>query len=170
MWVQAVGVASETVFYGEADTFGFCPGLEMHAIDITTGKENFKFKTQGNVETILIAGQVIYFGGNDQNLYAVNLQDGIEKWRFKTNGTLSGTPIIDQDVIYFGSNDHFLRALDIKTGQELWKYKAAGRPCWSAINWGPKLHPITFSPSVNDGILYFIDSKGYLYALQLPVK
>jgi len=56
-------------------------------------------------------------------------------------------------VIYIPSMDTYLYAIDQETGKEKWKYKSS--------------MPITSSPAVAGGLLYFVSSAGALGAIDI---
>jgi len=56
---------------------------------------------------------VVYFGSNDNHLYAVDANTGEEKWKFETGDSVSSPAVLD-GVVYFGSQDNHLYAVDIK--------------------------------------------------------
>ena len=92
----------------------------------------------------------IYFGCDDNFLYAVN-PDGTLKWQFHASDDIISSPAIGADgTIYVGSSDDYLYAIN-PDGSEKWKYKADG--------------DIITSPAIGtNGVIYI---KGFenLYAL-----
>ena len=65
---------------------------------------------------------VVYFGSEDEALYAVDIQTGAEKWKFETEGDVLSSPTIGDGVIYFGSQDGNLYAVDTQTRRLKWKF------------------------------------------------
>ena len=55
-------------------------------------------------------------------------------------------------MVYVGSEDGRLYALDARTGQEKWSFKTGS--------------PVHSSPAVAGGVVYFVDTEGYLYAVR----
>lgn len=102
----------------------------------------------------------LYFGSNDNNLYAVDTEDGSEEWVFKAAGEIYSSPAISDDgTIYFGSSDNNLYALD-PNGTEKWRFSTSGR--------------VHSSPTIDDeGNIYFAsydtdedeEEQGYLYSV-----
>lgn len=76
---------------------------------------NWKFKTGGEVHTKpLVYNGIVYFGSDDQYLYAINEETGEEKWKFKSADIIRSSPIIDKGIVYFGSNDKYLYSIKQK--------------------------------------------------------
>ena len=73
------------------------------------------------------ADGTIYFGSNDDKIYALN-PDGSFKWEFSTGGNISTSPTVGPDgTIYCGSDDDFLYALN-PDGSQKWAFDTGGNP------------------------------------------
>ena len=69
----------------------------------------WKFKTKGKVwSSPVISDGMVFFGSDDQYLYAVDMKTGQEKWKFKTKDDVVSSPAISDVMVFFGSNDHYL--------------------------------------------------------------
>ena len=83
------------------------------------GKLKWKFITGGPVTSspVIDENGVVYIGSTDNNLYAINAEDGTLKWKFQTEVAIDrSSPAIDQNgVVYIGSYDGYLYAFDTKT-------------------------------------------------------
>jgi outer membrane protein assembly factor BamB len=96
----------------------------------------------------IVADGLLYFGGTDRYLYALDIQTGQEVWKF--HGIYS-FPAVASGSIYFGCADNCLCALDSQTGQERWKFETGGS--------------VFSSPAVVDETVYFGSLDHYIYAL-----
>ena len=102
----------------------------------------------------------VYFGANDDNLYALNSQDGSLKWSFATGDAIDTPPTLDADgTVYFGSNDNYLYAVSPPTdgsqsGVEKWRYDT-----------GEVFDEHSSVAIAADGTLYFGSRNDHLYAL-----
>ena len=102
----------------------------------------------------------VYFGANDDNLYALNSQDGSLKWSFATGDAIDTPPTLDADgTVYFGSNDNYLYAVSPPTdgsqsGVEKWRYDN-----------GEVFDEHSSVAIAADGTLYFGSRDDHLYAL-----
>ena len=65
---------------------------------------------------------VIYFGGDDGNVYAVDAATGRQIWKRATNGPVPATPAIANGTVYIGSYDGKFYALNAQTGALKWKF------------------------------------------------
>lgn len=118
---------------------------------------------------------VIYFGGDDGNVYAVDAANGRQLWKRKTGGPVPATPAIAGDMLYVGSYDGKFYALDRRTGGARWKFATEGERRFEAKGLHG-LHPknqtiadpfdvFLSSPVVGGGHVYFGSGDGNVYAL-----
>lgn len=92
---------------------------------------------------------VVYVGGFDYRLYALNIINGKQKWVYPSVGIIKSSPLSYNGTVYFGSYDKYLYAIDSATGTLKWKYNTNGQ--------------IRSSPVVNDfsGKQYNSQISGY---------
>jgi eukaryotic-like serine/threonine-protein kinase len=77
----------------------------------------WKFPTGDRViSSPVFKDNVIYFGGDDGNVYAVDAENGRQIWKRATNGPAPSTPAIADGTLYIGSYDGKFYALDARTG------------------------------------------------------
>jgi len=77
----------------------------------------------------VVIGDTIYFGSDDGNFYALDVESGYMRWVFKSGAEINSIPYADKDKVYFGCKDGKLYALSRETGQEIWNF-----PTGSQIN------------------------------------
>jgi outer membrane protein assembly factor BamB len=115
-----------TVYFGSSDG-------NLYAVDALTGREKWKFKTQGIIHSSpALYNGTVFFGSWDTYLYAVDEQTGKEKWKFKTRDQpgyhllegIQSSPTIKDSMVYFGARDGFFYALNAKTGGMVWNFSA----------------------------------------------
>ena len=122
--VGGVAVGLGMVFVGTSD------GV-LHALNADDLSEVWRYPEEGTLTdriwgtpTIEVTDVddnegVIYFGGFDHNLYALD-QDGREVWTFEAGGAIAAKPLIYDDKVYFGSFDRKFYALNKADGTEAW--------------------------------------------------
>ncbi len=147
-----------------------CSQGSLLSIDRHTGKIRWEAPAgDWFVSTPIMYKNTIYFsGGVGSVIYAVDAKTGNEQWHTATQKLNIATgPTIENGVIYYGiadrdydgdhpylSGDGYLVAADAKTGRMLWKTKV---PNGMVTN-----HPI-----IAKGTIYFGNTKGLLYALDI---
>jgi outer membrane protein assembly factor BamB len=122
----------------------------------------WKVQTQGSIRgSALAAGDRVYFGSADGNLYAVTRKSGDLVWKFKTAGAISGTPASANGVVYVASRDLNIYAVESATGKERWKFKT-GELLPHAWGW----EYFQSTPVIENDVLYVGAGDGVSYALQ----
>jgi outer membrane protein assembly factor BamB len=167
-WVTAVGrhsgYSAQTAFTVRTDwpTTGF--GVGHHGFNpyentLSTSSasrldEEWTFATGGSIQSQAVAvGGVLYFGSNDDNVYAVTQATGAIKWQFTTGGSVYSAPAVVGGVVYAGSSDGKVYALKASTGALMWSHATAGSILWS-------------SPAVANGMVYIGSTASVVYALK----
>jgi outer membrane protein assembly factor BamB len=136
----------------------------------------WKFPTGDRIMSSPVAdGKVLYFGGDDGNIYAVDSEAGRQIWKRTTGGPAPCTPAVANGTVYAGSYDGKFYALNAQTGAIKWKFATEGERRFEAKGihgLQPKNQTIVdqydiflSSPVVVQGTVYFGSGDGNLYAL-----
>lgn len=102
-----------------------------------------------------IADGVVYVGGGDGDLIALDLASGAVRWKY-TTGNLIGesSPAVGPDAVYIGDLGGILHAVSTRDGKALWTFKTT-----SEIKSSPVVVP-------GENAVVLIGSyDGHLYAL-----
>jgi outer membrane protein assembly factor BamB len=102
---------------------------------------------------------VVYFGGGDGNVYALETATGTLKWKFHAGDVVHRLPSDRRrDLIYRELGCYFY-ALDAATGKEKWRFKTGeDHDIYNQVG-------IQSSAAVADGTVYFGCRDSNLYAL-----
>jgi outer membrane protein assembly factor BamB len=111
----------------------------------------------GVVSEILVEKGVVYFGGGDGYLYAVQAENGRVIWRLDVHGPIVSRPTLDGGRLFVTTADDTVYALDAATKKWLWHYRR--RTAGSATVRGAS------SPWVDSGEVLVGLSDGFLVAL-----
>src|SRR5687767_1476742 len=100
-----------------------------------------------------IVNGVVYVGGGNGDLLALDLASGKLKWKY-TTGNLIGesSPAVSDTAVYIGDLGGLVHAVSIADGKVLWTYRTASE--------------IKSSPVVADGAVLVGSYDGSLYALE----
>ena len=98
-----------------------------------------------------LEGARVFFGSQNQNVYALNAADGKELWAFETGRTVFSSAAVKDGVVYVGSHDGNLYALDERTGDEKWRFKTE--------------NTVQSSPAVANGVVFIGSDDGRVYAV-----
>ena len=129
----------------------------LYALHAATGDLVWRYDTElplGNSPTV--ANGVVYAGGHDRRLHALDALSGAHLWSF--DGAEAGydtNPLVVDGVVYAGNRDGAMYAVGAdgtpNQGQLIWKYETGG--------------PIHLSAAYQDGAIYFAAADNYAYAL-----
>jgi len=128
---------------------------KLYAYDLEQFTKSWEFSTSNKIWTTPVSdGSIVYFGSLDQNLYALNANDGSLFWDkpFKTNAAIVSKPLIVDQTIYIGSFDGVFYGVDAQTGLETSRFADAEGWYWGG--------------AISDGETIFVGSlNGNIYAL-----
>lgn len=71
-----------------------------------------------------VANGILYIGGRDSTLYAIDANTGRILWRVRTNGWVDSSPLIWEGTVIVGSRDGWIYILDAQTGMLVSRRKA----------------------------------------------
>ena len=89
----------------------------MYALDEDTGVAQWVFPTGGVVSSTptIAANNIVYFGSQDNNVYAVNGATGLLVWNYTTgsgNNGMSSVSVGSKGTVYIAGTDQFLYAFE----------------------------------------------------------
>ncbi len=114
-WVNSSAAVVGNTVYATSSDLRF-----VQSVDAQTGKENWRFKTEGVVwSSPAVSGSVIYVGDGTGTMYAIDRASGKELWRYNSINRLHSSPAVDQGRLYFGSENGGVYALNIGPGVAL---------------------------------------------------
>ncbi len=153
-------LADGTLFIGSWDSY-------FYALDASTGKEKWRFKTGedpdihnqvGIQSSAAVADGVVYFGCRDSNLYALDAKTGQKKWVFNNKGSwVIGSPAVQNGKLYFTTSDSgMFYAVDAKSGASIFSLKF--------------IWPMFSSPAIAGSTLYVGTHEGKLIAIDLTTQ
>ena len=151
-------------------------GVQVASAPREFHRVRWTFPTGGHIVSspVLLDG-VIYFGSNDNNVYAVAAGNGRQLWAHATGGAVAATPAVAGGSVYVGSYDGRFYSLDAKTGATRWKFRTGGERRFEAKGLHglqPRSQTIAdpydmylSSPVVVNDTVYFGSGDGNVYAL-----
>lgn len=156
---QAAGdQPSHALFKVDAARTGYLPSGPQPPLTLL-----WKFKTRKDESQIeaypsvddglspaIVAGEVVYVGGHDGSVYALDARTGRRRWEFRTHDHVMSTPTLHEGRLFVGSMDGFYYALDAGTGTLLWKTES-GYKTWNGIRYGG----IRATPIITGGRIIF---------------
>ena len=104
----------------------------------------------------LVVGDLLFVGTMEGNLYAFDVESGAEVWDkpFEANGAIADLGIAGPGVIFVPTLRNEVSLVNIATGRE-------AQQTFEASGW------VWTSPVVRNGVAYFGDFSGTVYALDI---
>ena len=122
----------------------------VYLLNAQTGNISWKFVADGQVNSIAVAYNRIFFGATDGYVYCLDkFVEYTPYWKFKTDGAILQDAAVADGKIYFGSFDSYVYCLNVTNGNLVWKYRTDG--------------PVTGNAAIADGKLYISSNDKHLY-------
>jgi outer membrane protein assembly factor BamB len=100
--------------------------------------------------TPAVVDGVVYVGGADGHIYALDAAFGSPQWTFQTGGRTISSPAVVDGSVFVGNYDGCVYALNATDGTQHWRFTSSG--------------PVGSSPVVVDDTVY-VASADRVYAL-----
>lgn len=107
----------------------------------------------------IVSDDIVYFGGLDSLLYAIDIKTGKEAWRFRTKGEIRSNVCIGQDRVFLNGGDGVIYALNKRTRKLEWTFKTGGEKKYDFADY------FQSTPVLTNGVLYFGSGDGRVYAV-----
>ena len=115
-------------------------------------KSLWVFKCEDEIRsTPTILDGTVYLGAYDNNLYAINSQDGELVWKYPTADCIASSASVYKDSVFIGSADGYLYCVNKTTGRLQWRFEAGG--------------PVYSSPQADFDHVFFGSDDGFMYAI-----
>lgn len=129
------------------------PSGPYAATNLTTIQPLWKFQVEDSIRTTpLVKNGVVYFGAYDNNMWALNAENGELLWKFATEGGIGSSPLLSGGSLFFGSSDKKLYSIQTRNGRLQWSHKTEGK--------------IFSSPQTYGGIIFVGSDDGHIYAIK----
>ena len=102
--------------------------------------------------TPCVAAPKVFIGAYDNNLYAIDVNNGDFVWKYATEGGIASSPTLWKDRVIFGSEDEQIYAVNIENGTTAWVLKVKG--------------PIYSSSKVDYDHIFVGSDDNHLYAIK----
>ncbi|MBN1580562.1 MAG: PQQ-binding-like beta-propeller repeat protein [Anaerolineae bacterium] len=121
-WVWATPLpAGNTVYVASMDHI-------LYALDDETGRVKWTFEHPSSAlpTAPTLAQDTLYLNALDGYVYAVDAETGKLVWEQKVQGSIWGTPLVQDGLVYVGTLDGVMIALNAQNGQTVWTAKTEG--------------------------------------------
>ncbi|HEX7880542.1 MAG TPA: PQQ-binding-like beta-propeller repeat protein [Candidatus Eisenbacteria bacterium] len=110
---------------------------------------------------------VVYFGGNDGRIHALDAATGRARWQFQTGGPVVAKPTVTGAYLYVASDDGWLYKIEAGSGREVWRCDTHGgavKRAWPSLT-VEGYDSQASAALVADGLVYVGSADGHLYAI-----
>ncbi|MBT6435887.1 MAG: PQQ-like beta-propeller repeat protein [Deltaproteobacteria bacterium] len=150
---SSAAIQDGVIFVGNLD-------YRLYALDAATGQMLWRYKTEAPITSSpTVANSTVYFGSNDGNVYAINIENPKQptvRWKVPTRDWVNSSVCLDEGSAYVGSNDRRLYALDAKSGGARWSFATRG----PAISVPAVFKNLVFiAGGAGDGTVYALNKK-----------
>lgn len=177
------------------------PSGQPHAMPAANSsyeiKPVWKFKCEDEIRSRpAVSANIVYVGAYDNNIYAINRQDGSFRWKYPATDGIGTSPSLYKDDLFIGSVDQNLYCINRNNGRLRWQFATTG-PIYSspeaafdhvffgsddghiyAVNiangrqvWRQHAHgPVRSSPLITDDAVIFGTEGGYVFSIDLNSK
>jgi outer membrane protein assembly factor BamB len=169
--LATLAAPAQDMFRGDPAHRGVAP-----AAPGTFHRVKWAFPTGARIVSSPVSYQdLVIFGSDDGNLYAVEAASGRQRWVVRTRGPVASTPAVADGRVYAASYDGRMYAVDARTGEVAWKFATEGERRFEARG----LHGMTpksqtypdpydvflSSAAVAGRRVFFGSGDGHVYAL-----
>ena len=122
----------------------------------STNYNMFAMRRQDQPTEPVAAGGLVFFGGSDGKVEALDAATGARAWTYWTGGRIYAPPTVSSGMVYVGSCDGYVYCVDALTGELAWRFRAA--PYDQRIMQGMHLAsrwPVLSGVLVHNGTAYF---------------
>ena len=132
------------------------PGLIV-AIDAASGEELWRYAGAPTESSLLLIGRLLYFGGWDGKVYALDIKTQKVRWATETDAEIDSSAAFANGTVYIGTNGGSVYALDDRTGAVRWRSQS-----YSHFPRGREYFYAT--PTLAYGRVFIGNTDGTLYA------
>ncbi len=107
----------------------------------------------------VVSETIVFIGGCDSVLHAVDMRSGVELWRYRTGGEIRSSVCIGADLLYLNGGDGAIYALEKRSGKLVWRFTTKGERKYDFADY------VHSTPVLAGEVLYFGSGDGNFYAV-----
>lgn len=108
-------VVYNNILYGGSDR-------DIYAIYINNGSVNWRYATEGWIESSPAISQgTVFAGSNDHNIYALDAGNKNLRWKYTAGGSITSSPSVINGIVFSGANDNYVYAINSNSGELKWR-------------------------------------------------
>jgi outer membrane protein assembly factor BamB len=130
LWERSLGrlnASSPAYYKHRLYIVNLVPG-HIVKLDARTGRVIWKHFLPGRAESSpLVIDGTVYFGCENDQLFALNTRNGHVRWATTLGGPVKSAPAYQHGVLYVGDYGGYMNAVEAKNGKLLWQTASLGQ-------------------------------------------
>ena len=130
LWERSIGrlnASSPAYYKNRLYIVNLVPG-HIVKLDANTGKVLWKRSLPGRAESSpLVLDGTVYFGCEDDDLYALSTRNGHTRWATALGGPVKAAPAFDHGTLFVGDYGGYMNAVRARDGKLLWQSGSLGQ-------------------------------------------
>ncbi|MDR1385134.1 MAG: PQQ-binding-like beta-propeller repeat protein [Planctomycetaceae bacterium] len=144
-----IAIDDQNIYYG--NSIGIFKACKIQTNG--TLEDRWQFLLKGSIySTPALADGLVVVGSSDNEIIALDVNDGSKVWSLITKFPVTSDPVIVDGAVYVGLGKNEFCKIDLKTGQKLWSYTGVNGRFQGA-------------PAIAHGMAVFGAWNEHLYAL-----
>ena len=115
--------------------------------------------TQKIYSSPILNDGIVYAGGSDSILHAIDLVSGKQKWQFRTGGEIRSAVCIHDNHLFLNGGDGTLYCLDKKSGTVSWTFKSKAECRYDFADY------FNSTPVIKNNMVFFGSGDSCMYAV-----
>lgn len=125
----------------------------------------------GIVSSPVVYKDIVYFGGRDNSVWALDALTGAQVWQYSTDDWVDATPYVSADGVFVPCKDKYFYAFDRLTGALKWPPVYTGSmDCSSPVLYNEKLYFLSGNSGNPNNYLYVIDALSGQLLNSVPIS
>jgi outer membrane protein assembly factor BamB len=109
--------------------------------------------------SVVIAGEYLFAGSGNGNLYCIDVKTGKVIWKLSMGARIESTPCVDNGIAYLGNDLGAFHAINIRNGSILWKRNLGEYIRSSPFCDDSRVYVGSINPAQKTGYLWCISRK-----------
>ncbi len=153
-WGSAVELKRALLSISSTEAVSFTNHNKAGQFSSGVQKAIWRFACEDEIRgSVTVTDDIVYVPSYDNNVYALDIDDGKFIWKYPTEGGVASSPIVSDGLVVFGSTDNNVYALDKRSGEVKWKVPTQGK--------------VYSSPTVELGYVFIGSDDRQIYAIHL---
>jgi outer membrane protein assembly factor BamB len=127
----------------------------------------WKFKVKQPIfSSPVVSDGVVFFGGLDSIVYALDIQTGAQKWKLRTNGEIRSNLVLHNNQLFLAGGNGVLSCIDKNSGKAAWRVIFDNTALFLAERRYDFADYYHSSPLIHNNVIYLGSGNGLMQAFK----